>query len=140
MDIRNLYQGYPINKNRFFAPCPMRRMKTPELLSRRPKTLILSKQFLQRLTTPLGKEIEKDEFLSSNQERNIITPENLTYHIQRNSLAKTPVPRKFRCKNTSPYFKQDPINLYFGKTTKKSCDVAVQNVSIESMQFRGVYF
>lgn len=138
MDMYKLYQGYSFNKNQFFAPSLAKRTKTPELHSRK-KGIVISKNLLRQLIIPSSKHryIQK----SSLPDNDIITPETLSYHINRNSLTSTPVPRVNRTVIKSRYFSssshgsptriEKSVLLIKHRQYKKSCDIGIQNVSTE---------
>lgn len=158
MEIIRLYQGYPVNKNQFFAPSIARRSATPGLRIKNKKVLV-SKEFLNRLVTPALTKRKKLDF--DRIESGIITRDNLSYHIQRSSQIHTPVPQsssRASHNSTAPCKKyilnpQKPKkhkyytsacspsetheHLYFTrkKIYKNSCDVGIQNVSTENFQY-----
>lgn len=125
MDSDRLYQGYPLNKNYFFAPSLSKRTKTPRFSTRH--TYKISNDFVQRITTPIPGTRRKD--LCTPNPQSDITPDTLAYHLYRNS------------QNSSPL----PIQSYFSRSRQaketrkrfpsKSRDIGVQKMSLESILF-----
>lgn len=161
MELIRLYQGYPINKNQFFAPSLAKRSATPGLKAQSRKAIV-SKNLLQRFVTPTTTNRTSSDFDIS--ERNIITRDNLSYHLYRNSQLITPVPksssqatntsppsykkyiyqsssakkRKFNTFNESQTSTHKLLLMYRKKNYKKSCDVAIQNASFGNLMIPAI--
>ena len=85
MEILRLYQGYLGNRNNFFAPGQTRKGKTSNGSNLKG---INQPALIRRIVT------SKSRIRSNNDNR--ITPETLSFHLNRNKLALTPNPRKVR--------------------------------------------
>ena len=135
-----LYQGYPFNKNKFFAPSIRRRVKTPES-KRCIKVLSIPKSFIERMTTPIPHSRKQDLF--NPNPRDVITPETLSYHVYRNSLTSGKSSKRNYYSTTNKSLNNSSnvkmINFERHNFNFKSRDVAIQNVSIEEFQFPTIH-
>ena len=137
MYITGLFQGYTLNKNRFFAPSTSKRRQTPEVLHRkRPK---IPKDLLKKIIPPIAKTSENQTQSFQYYSKTRVPSDTLSYLANRSSLASTPVPKNFRSNAATPFSRKE-AKVRYKKSFKKSCDVAVQNESTESLRFHGIYY
>jgi hypothetical protein len=139
MSIYSLYQGYPSNKNQFFAPSISKRQKTPQLRNQRNPALV-SPEFLDRMVTPVPLDRKKlysyKHDVTYKQHKKSLTSE-MEYSPYLTSSSNLPPLAKIRTVSNSPSITPEKININKTKFYKPSCDVGVQNVSIES--FTGIF-
>ena len=135
MDSYRLYDGYPLNKNHFFAPSVARSTRTSSFTFRQ-KRILLPKEFVHRIVTPVPGARRNDVCTPDSQ--GDIRPETLSYHIYRNSLNPTSVPLQSRTYKYRFNAKTTLNTLAKYKLQAKSRDVAIQNMSTESLLFPGL--
>jgi hypothetical protein len=90
MDLVRFYQGYSGHKNYFFAPASLRKPKK-KMGDCYKQINVLGNSDLHRIITSNGQCREsRSRYL---QRKDVITPESLSFHIQKRKLDLTPFPR-----------------------------------------------